>query len=196
MSTKLDKENLNIEKQIRLLESLDSKSCEDAKSSLSMLVQHGKGIPNLVNYFCSSRSERALEILYRVADPYHNVGKRRYASTGVLDIVGYVETYHQGEETARGVGPPGADTPETAELGQPGRQAQPLQPYHRVAQSSRSPSSFIQISSRAHGPLWLEMSSRACSSCPSSSPCVRTPRPSPSNCYSSSLSTVVRLSLW
>ena len=41
MPVKLDKESLNIEKQIRLLESLDSRSCNDARESLCMLVSHG-----------------------------------------------------------------------------------------------------------------------------------------------------------
>lgn len=64
---------MDLEKQIRFLESQDTKISEDAKEALLLQINCGNGIPNLVNYYAENKSERVLELLCRVREPYDKV---------------------------------------------------------------------------------------------------------------------------
>ncbi|KAI6243987.1 Hamartin [Aphelenchoides fujianensis] len=57
-------------KQIRLCEALDAKISEEAKSQLQAWIQEGIGITQLVTYYASYQSVRALEILCNVNEPH------------------------------------------------------------------------------------------------------------------------------
>ncbi|KAI6173347.1 hypothetical protein M3Y98_01071700 [Aphelenchoides besseyi] len=62
-----------IAKQIRLCEALDSKLCDEASLQLKQWIGEGCGIGELVKYFVSYQSVRALELLCHVNEPHDKI---------------------------------------------------------------------------------------------------------------------------
>uniref|UniRef100_A0A1I7X6E3 Hamartin n=1 Tax=Heterorhabditis bacteriophora TaxID=37862 RepID=A0A1I7X6E3_HETBA len=63
----------DILKQIKLLESQDSKVSEDARHALSLQINLGNGVQNLVAYYAEHRSERALDLLCKIREPHDKI---------------------------------------------------------------------------------------------------------------------------
>ncbi|KAF8381611.1 hypothetical protein PRIPAC_70753, partial [Pristionchus pacificus] len=64
---------MDLTKALKLLESQDARSCEDAKRAIVMQLDQGNGIKQVVAYYAYQRSERALELLCAVREPHDKV---------------------------------------------------------------------------------------------------------------------------
>ncbi|KAE9414962.1 hypothetical protein Angca_003601 [Angiostrongylus cantonensis] len=60
----------DILKQISLLESQDSRVSDDARQALSLQINLGNGIYQLVHYYAKTHSDRALDLLCKIREPH------------------------------------------------------------------------------------------------------------------------------
>ncbi|VDM74453.1 unnamed protein product [Strongylus vulgaris] len=87
----------DIHKQINLLESRDSKVSDDARQALSLQINLGNGISQLVHYYGRTHSNRALDLLSKIREPHDKtfldslsdtIKERRIMAT--LDLLGQI----------------------------------------------------------------------------------------------------------
>ncbi|GMT31753.1 hypothetical protein PFISCL1PPCAC_23050, partial [Pristionchus fissidentatus] len=64
---------MDLSKSLKLLESQDSRSFEDARRAILIQLDNGMGIKQLVHYYSEQRSERALELLCSIGEPHDKI---------------------------------------------------------------------------------------------------------------------------
>ncbi|GMT05373.1 hypothetical protein PENTCL1PPCAC_27547, partial [Pristionchus entomophagus] len=65
--------SMDLSKSLKLLESQDSRSYEDARRAILTQLDNGYGIKQLVQYYSEQRSERALELLCSIREPHDKI---------------------------------------------------------------------------------------------------------------------------
>ncbi|WKY15123.1 hypothetical protein Q1695_000548 [Nippostrongylus brasiliensis] len=87
----------DIQRQINLLESQDSRVSDDARQALSLQLDLGNGIHQVVHYYGKTHSNRALDLLCKIVEPhdktfldslYDSIKEKKIMAT--LDLLGQI----------------------------------------------------------------------------------------------------------